>query len=742
MLLRDEDSDAFRDWLLPKVEKICDADSAVLADYVVALVSANTTERGLKKNCLESLEDFLQDNTAPFVDDIVKAIKTRAYVSRAPAKANANGTKSRSRSSSVRGTSNTSRTSPPLASRLDPPTGPSARSTISSHVDSKSVKRGRRKRKLDRREASEARDESDSHYNAASNGSRPIKQATGRGGIHTLQGGAAAFRPQHALPAFAPMPTAPGFPPVPTTNGLPPRPTASGLPPRPMSNMPTMPNMANLPPPPPGPMPFEMMNNPMAFMSMMAAMSTNMGGIPPLPLVNTQGSHAGGRSRVGKCYNYHEKGFCALGSLCAFEHGDGDDIPQAVPEYDPDQPSLGSNRTRHGGGKAVKARAPFSMLGPSYDHTNTTLVVEQIPTEKLREKDVRAFFSEFGTVVDVQMHTFKSLAIVKFEDNAAATRAYMSPKAVFENRFVKVYWYKQGYGEGAFDGEVEMGDGDGNDFYMQDDRLNPEEIAKRQAEAQKAFEERRKKTQEADAKAAEIERRLKENDVETKQIRQQLAELGVDYDDGMHKEQSPGLANLALEAENLFTLKEAPSMGRGYGFPLRGIRRGRGTRRAGYLGRTSKSSVKRLDNRPRRLAVSDIEKDTPRDEALRQYLMNVPGCTSIDPHPEQPDVVILTFEYRYQAETFLDNSHQILDVGELVLAWVPNDAFGGLPVSTTTKEPEAAANNEFHVNDDTNGNDDDSDSSATAEEQIKVEAEEDEHVEQDFDVADDADDFL
>ncbi|EAT87103.2 hypothetical protein SNOG_06039 [Parastagonospora nodorum SN15] len=643
MLLRDEDSDAFRDWLLPKVEKICDADSAVLADYVVALVSANTTERGLKKNCLESLEDFLQDNTAPLVDDI-------------------------------------------------------------------------------------ARDESDSHYNAASNGSRPIKQATGRGGIHTLQGGAAAFRPQHALPAFAPMPTAPGFPPVPTTNGLPPRPTASGLPPRPMSNMPTMPNMANLPPPPPGPMPFEMMNNPMAFMSMMAAMSTNMGGIPPLPLVNTQGSHAGGRSRVGKCYNYHEKGFCALGSLCAFEHGDGDDIPQAVPEYDPDQPSLGSNRTRHGGGKAVKARAPFSMLGPSYDHTNTTLVVEQIPTEKLREKDVRAFFSEFGTVVDVQMHTFKSLAIVKFEDNAAATRAYMSPKAVFENRFVKVYWYKQGYGEGAFDGEVEMGDGDGNDFYMQDDRLNPEEIAKRQAEAQKAFEERRKKTQEADAKAAEIERRLKENDVETKQIRQQLAELGVDYDDGMHKEQSPGLANLALEAENLFTLKEAPSMGRGYGFPLRGIRRGRGTRRAGYLGRTSKSSVKRLDNRPRRLAVSDIEKDTPRDEALRQYLM--------------PDVVILTFEYRYQAETFLDNSHQILDVGELVLAWVPNDAFGGLPVSTTTKEPEAAANNEFHVNDDTNGNDDDSDSSATAEEQIKVEAEEDEHVEQDFDVADDADDFL
>lgn len=385
-----------------------------------------------------------------------------------------------------------------------------------------------------------------------------------------------------------------------------------------MSNIPNAANMADLPPPPPGPMPFEMMNNPMAFMSMMAAMSTNMGGLPPLSPVNAQGSHAGGQLHVGKCYSYHDKGFCALGVLCAFEHGDADDTPQAVPEYDPDQPSLGSNRTRHGGGKAVKARAAFSMLGPSYDHTNTTLVVEQIPNEKLREEDVRAFFSEFGTVVDVQMHIFKSLAIVKFEDNAAATGAYMSPKAVFENRFVKVYWYKQDYDEGAFVGDVEMGDGD--NFYTQDDRLDPEEIAKRQAEAQKAFEERRRKTQEADAKAADIERRLKENDVETKQIRQQLAELGVDYNVGLPKEQSPGLANLALEAENLFTLKEPPSVGRGQGL-RRGIRRGRGARRGGYLGRISKSSVKRLDNRPRRLAVSGIEKETSRDEALRQYLV-------------------------------------------------------------------------------------------------------------------------
>jgi hypothetical protein len=342
-----------------------------------------------------------------------------------------------------------------------------------------------------------------------------------------------------------------------------------------------------------------------------------MGAMPPLPPVHAQGSHSGGRSHLGKCHDYHEKGFCAIGSLCAFEHEDADDTLQTVPEYDPDQPLLGSGQTGRGGGKAVKARAPFSMLGPSYDHTKTTIVVEQIPDEKLREEDIRAYFSEFGTVVYVQMHIFKSLAIVKFEDNAAATRAYMSPKAVFENRFVKVYWYKQDSDEEDFTGDVEMYEGD--DFYMQDGRLDPEEIAKRQAEAQKAFDDRRRKTEEAEAKAADIERRLKENDVETKQIIHQLAELGVYYDPGLHKEQSPGLASPVLEAENLFALNERSSIGRGQGL-RRGIRRGRGAHRGGHLGRI-KSSVKRLDNRPRRLAVSGIEKETSRDDALHQYLV-------------------------------------------------------------------------------------------------------------------------
>jgi hypothetical protein len=477
-----------------------------------------------------------------------------------------------------------------------------------------------RKRKLVQRDTSETREGQDSHYDRAGPGQRPIKQTARRGGKNGLRGAAAAFEPQNPFPpAFAPM-----------------------------SNMF---NLANLPPPPPDPMPFDI-TDPMAFFTMMAALGTNMAGMPPLPAANHQGKGANGRVRQGRCHDYHEKGFCARGDMCAFQH----DVASAsghVPEYDPDQPSLGPafsdnynkrQGPRNNGKKGGRTRAPFSMPGPSHDRTNTTLVVEQIPEEHFTEDEVQNFFSEFGTIIEVQLHAYKRLAIVKFEDNAAANQAYMSPKAVFENRFVKVYWHKKEDGVGAsglnYD-DVDMADGE-NDYETNEEVLDPEEIARRQKEAQKAFEERRRKIEEAEAKSLDIDRQLREKDAEMRKIRRQLAELAGDDTSGLDEEYSQDLATLQAEAENLFAQKEPmPSAGRGReSYTPRGahrgrvyapIFRGRGAPRGGYRGRGrgafaapfpgSRSSVKRLDNRPRRLAVAGVKKGTPRDEALRQFLV-------------------------------------------------------------------------------------------------------------------------
>lgn len=43
-----------------------DADSDVLADYVLALIRADTPEPELRLNAIENLEDFLKDSRQPF----------------------------------------------------------------------------------------------------------------------------------------------------------------------------------------------------------------------------------------------------------------------------------------------------------------------------------------------------------------------------------------------------------------------------------------------------------------------------------------------------------------------------------------------------------------------------------------------------------------------------------------------------------------------------------------------------
>ncbi|KAH7072239.1 hypothetical protein BKA63DRAFT_65597 [Paraphoma chrysanthemicola] len=766
MLLREEDSGMFKRWLLPELETISDADAEVLADYVVALVTTNEPEATIRINCLESLADFLQDHTASFVEDVFAVLKSKSYDTRVTTKPN--GTKPQATAtqrqhaqaapipSVVSNSSADYEPQPSRATNIPPanaPKGPAAsRASKAQHhlsgrpnaaapgqlgspgANTQQDRQTLKKRKLVDRDTSEAQDAHDSHHTRTGTGPKPKKQAARQGakgsGQH-LRGSATTFEPQSSYAGFTPTP-----------NAL---------------------LMATLPPPPPGPIPFDM-SNPMAFFAMMAALGTAMPGMPSLPAIG-QGSDADSQAQRVKCYDYHNKGFCALGSMCQFEHGDTD---LDVPKYDPVQPSLetqyqlgaqpqlGPNNSFHKSAKGGRPRANFSLPGPSYDRSNTTLVVEQIPQKDCSEDTVRGFFSQFGSIVEVQMHAFKRLAIVKYEDHAAANNAYNSPKAVFDNRFVKVYWYRHDASFGAStgsDGDVVMSEGTA-------EPLDLEAIAKRQAEAQKAFEERRQKMARAEARAAEIERLLQEKDEEMTTIKKQLADLAQDETDGTVEAQyAKDLATLQAEAEGLFAENEAlPSMGRGRGTPPRGaypgIPRGRGFspysphRRGGpqgtvYRGRggfnavsaRGKSSVKRLDNRPRRLAVANIEKGTTKDEALRQYLVNVPECIRIEQHPHQANTLILAFQERYQAESFLDASRTIPDASPLELAWVPNDAFGGLSSAPTTGTKNAAADGHADASDD--------DSSATVGGDEKADgAEESAQQAEDMDVAEDEDQWL
>jgi hypothetical protein len=394
-----------------------------------------------------------------------------------------------------------------------------------------------------------------------------------------------------------------------------------------------MPNFTNLPPPPPGLLPFDS-SDPMAFFAMAAAFGANLPGMPQLPIPNGQDSGSKEGHAKTKCADYYERGFCALGNLCPHEHSDAAVAvsPDEVPEYDPEQSFLAAQPLRGlskqaGFGshprttKGKKARASFSLPGYSRDKSNTALVVEQIPAEHFNEDSIRSYFSEFGDISELELHPRRQLAVIKFVDRYTAKRAYHSPKAVFENRFVKVYWYAPDTGERLAQEKRED----------EEEKLDLEAIAIRQAEAQKAFEERRRKAEEADARAAEIERQLAEKNEEIADIKRQLAELSGDPADDISKT----LATLQAEAAELFDQHgpgEAATEGRGgfrggyrgRGYPPRG--RGYTPYRGSYRGRAGgfagRSVVnKKLDNRPRRLAVTGITPDTPRDESLRQHLL-------------------------------------------------------------------------------------------------------------------------
>ncbi|KAK7203439.1 hypothetical protein BZA70DRAFT_312518 [Myxozyma melibiosi] len=81
MLFDESNAAEFRAWLVRKLENMSDADSEILSDYVIALLRHGQPENEIRQMCLDQLQDFLQDNTVPFVNDVFAALKTKEYLS-------------------------------------------------------------------------------------------------------------------------------------------------------------------------------------------------------------------------------------------------------------------------------------------------------------------------------------------------------------------------------------------------------------------------------------------------------------------------------------------------------------------------------------------------------------------------------------------------------------------------------------------------------------------------------------
>jgi RNA-binding protein 27 len=74
-----EHLDSLKIWLVQKLEPICDADPSALAKYVIALAKKDKTDLDLNALCEDQLDVFLGDDTKPFVAELFKVLKSKAY---------------------------------------------------------------------------------------------------------------------------------------------------------------------------------------------------------------------------------------------------------------------------------------------------------------------------------------------------------------------------------------------------------------------------------------------------------------------------------------------------------------------------------------------------------------------------------------------------------------------------------------------------------------------------------------
>ena len=449
-----------------------------------------------------------------------------------------------------------------------------------------------------------------------------------------------------------------------------------------------------------------------------------------------------------RCQDYDTKGFCVRGSACPFDHGNDHIVASRNDEYDPTNAIIDTNSHHHAASDSPTgpgldeanfwkpARAAFSDHRVPNDRSITSIVVEQIPEEYFDEQSVVSFFSQFGNIAEVTMKAYKHLAIVKYDTRSAAQRAWQSPKVIFDNRFVKVYWYRpdleaknksngttldarpsSDVHTGAWPGLMAVGD--------------TEAYKRQQEEKQQAHERRQaalRKTEEA--KQALLRRKeevTKQYEAERAVLSTKLALRGEELPMNDAKEVSSEalalreqLARLEAEAEALGIDPNAPAeessyhyrgRGSGRGHWLRGGYSGRGQGyayyhppRGSYRGsrffRGRSSAVRKLDNRPRKIAVSGVEFDAPKEEMLRAYLVSVGEFESIERDPEKSDSFLISFRERWQAEQVMNGQTDVPGVGKVKMAWVASAPQATTEKASRDREDEVMAeapNGQSHV---------------------------------------------
>ena len=139
------------------------------------------------------------------------------------------------------------------------------------------------------------------------------------------------------------------------------------------------------------------------------------------------------------------------------EYGPDNEIPGMFMEVDDGARMTSHVAFRggmHGGGRGrgtLSNHGGAQPVRPQKGRGDKTLVVEKIPEDKLSLDAVNGWFKRFGTVTNVAIDARSAKALVTFAEHDEAHKAWKSEDAVFNNRFVKLFWHRpmEGHGQGG-----------------------------------------------------------------------------------------------------------------------------------------------------------------------------------------------------------------------------------------------------------------------------------------------------
>ncbi|VDB84501.1 unnamed protein product [Peniophora sp. CBMAI 1063] len=447
MIFDPSTEDHLRPWLTRTLEPICDADPEALSNYILALLKHESPEADLRKDLSEQLEEFLEKETAGFVNTLFTALRTKSYLPYT--------------------TSSTPPPAPsgsadqgipiPLDALLQPAAAPHGRKRAGDY-DETADGRPAKGPRLSQGDQFAGRGNGYGMGNGmmgigGMNGNQRIYQPPGGGrGIcrdyhikgYCSRGAMCKF--SHGDDAFVPpmmgmgqmMPNGGlGFPP----GGSPPGGDAGYDP----NNARMELNTFGRPPKAPlmrrenaafaahkhGELPVIQDLTPRVPREEGAEDSAPPDtSLPPGPMMGASGSIPGG----------------------LLDQAVGMDIDPNTLErgiVNPRGPARG-----FGGGRPLRGRsqgtfgADVQRFRPER-RNDKTLVVEKIPREKLSLDAVNGWFKQFGTVTNVAVDVKTAKALVSFADHNEAHAAWKSEEAVFGNRFVKVFWHRPMEGHGT-----------------------------------------------------------------------------------------------------------------------------------------------------------------------------------------------------------------------------------------------------------------------------------------------------